>query len=62
MKDLEKNKIITIADYIDKNYSEPLSLKVLSQKFNLNPQYISRFFKENIGVGFQDYLNSLRVR
>lgn len=60
--DLEKNKIIRISDYIDKNYSEPLSLKVLSQKFNLNPQYISRFFKENIGVGFQDYLNSLRVR
>lgn len=59
---LDKNKIIKISEYIDKNYSEQLSLKKLSEKFNLNSQYISRFFKENIGVGFQEYLNSLRVK
>ena len=58
----DKNKIIKISEYIDKNYSEQLNLKVLSDKFHLNSQYISRFFKENVGIGFQEYLNSLRVK
>jgi len=58
----DKNKIIKISEYIDKNYSEQLNLRILSEKFNLNSQYISRFFKENVGVGFQEYLNSLRIK
>ena len=58
----DKNKIIKISEYIEKNYSEQLNLQILSDKFNLNSQYISRFFKENIGLGFQEYLNSLRVK
>lgn len=58
----DNNKIIKISEYIDKNYSNQISLKILSDKFSLNTQYISKFFKENIGIGFQEYLNSLRVK
>lgn len=62
-KNLEENRKITkISDFIETNYAEPISLKILGETFNLNPQYISRFFKKSVGMGFQDYLNSLRVK
>lgn len=56
-----KNKIIKIVEYIDSSFSNSINLQDLSDKFKLNPQYISRFFKEKMGIGFQEYLNNMRL-
>jgi len=55
-------KIITICKkYIDEHYMDDLSLDYMSEKFNLNANYFSTFFKNNTGVKFTDYLQSIRM-
>ena len=38
-----------------------MSLSVLADEFHLNPQYISRLFKNEIGVNFLTYLTNIRM-
>ncbi|NSW91001.1 MAG: helix-turn-helix transcriptional regulator [Firmicutes bacterium] len=51
-----------IIDYINKEYrSSMLSLEVVAEEFNISPGYLSRFFKEQIGFKFIDYVKNLRI-
>ncbi len=51
----------TVMDYCVKNYTHPLSLSLLSEELHLSKYYISHLFSDKLGVGFNDYINSLRV-
>lgn len=54
-----KNNIV---EYVEKNYSNnQLSLDVMAEKFNVTPQYLSRFFKEHVGINYVDYVNELKI-
>ena len=55
-------KVSEIAQYVNDNYSAPLSLSSVSQKFFISQYYLSRTFKETTGFTFIEYLNSIRVR
>lgn len=61
----EKNKnhmIIDIRDYVNENYMHNISLtKICNERF-LNPSFISRKFKEIIGVPFEVYLQNVRIQ
>ena len=48
-------------DYISDNLSEGVTLEFLSAQFNLSAVYISKLFKQEIGVNFIDWLAILRV-
>jgi two-component system response regulator YesN len=50
-----------IRKYIDENYNEDLSLKSLADVFYMNPAYMGRLFKNNMGENFNDYLNKVRI-
>ena len=50
-----------VVGFVDKSYHEPLSLKVISYKFNISAAYLGRMFKEETGIGFSKYLNTLRI-
>lgn len=50
-----------IMDYCNKNYNKPLSLGILSKELHLNKYYISHIISEKLNIGFNDYINSLRV-
>lgn len=50
-----------VESYILKNYSEELSLQLLSMRFNVNNVYLGRLFKEETGQYFNDYLNRIRL-
>ena len=50
-----------IMDYCNKNYNKPLSLGILSKELHLNKYYISHVISEKLNIGFNDYINSLRV-
>jgi YesN/AraC family two-component response regulator len=61
-KDLSGSRIRAIMDFIKTNYNRPdMSITYLSQVFNKNESYISRSFKRHVGMGFLDYLHSLRI-
>ncbi|MBM7582520.1 two-component system response regulator YesN [Caldicoprobacter guelmensis] len=48
--------------YIDENYSAPLTLNMLAQKFNFSPKYISNMIKNKVGYSFIEYLTNLRIK
>ncbi len=57
-----KNTIEKVKDYIDGNYTNAnLSLSDLSVRFNLNEKYLSSLFKENMGLNFSAYVETLRM-
>ena len=51
----------SILDYLDKNYSEPISLSDLATRCYFSPSYISREFKKISGVGIKEYLIKKRI-
>lgn len=50
-----------IKAYICKEYSKDISLQMLSDQFELSPNYISEIFREDGGQNFLDYLIEVRL-
>lgn len=51
-----------IIEYIRENYPNPdLGLDMVARAFDIAPGYLSRFFKEQTGGNFLDFINKLRV-
>ncbi|PEL13561.1 response regulator [Bacillus sp. AFS017336] len=57
----ELNSIEAIANYIQQNYAEEISLQEFSEKFYLSREYISRKFKQIYSVNISDYIVSIRI-
>jgi len=56
------NRLISAAkSYIDANFHRDISLEEVSRATGLSPQYFSRFFKEETGENFIDYLTRVRI-
>lgn len=51
----------TIMNYCNQNYDKPLSLSALANALHLNKYYISHIMSSKLNIGFNDYINSLRV-
>ena len=54
-------RIQTILDYLDSNYSSPISLDEISKVACLQKEYFCHFFKKNMGITYTNYLNDLRL-
>lgn len=57
----KENRLQMISDYIINNYNQPLSLQGLSEQFDLSVPYLSKYIKREIGMGFVQYLNNIRL-
>ena len=58
----ESSQLIKDAkEYIEENYMEKISLTTMAQHLGVSNGYISTKFTENVGCGFVDYLNTVRV-
>ncbi len=57
-----KAKIIKIKHYIDKNYEKIFNLNDISKIVCLSPKYLSRVFKEETGICFNEYKLGVKVR
>lgn len=58
-KHIERLTLIT--NYIKENYNQNLSLDLLSTKFNLSSEYLSRFFIKHTGMTVLNYINAIRL-
>ena len=57
------NKIVEkVVEYVKKNYAREISLSNAAEKNAVSSEHLSRIFKREMGVGFNEYLNSLRLR
>ena len=58
-----RNEMIRyIIDYVEKNYTEKLSLTAISRKYNYTLQHVSTLFKQEVGMNFQEYVQSVRIK
>lgn len=56
-----ENRLQMILDYIINNAHSQLSLQHLSDKFGLSVLYLSKYIKRALGMGFNQYLNNIRL-
>lgn len=69
IREFEDSRKVTLAkvdtqniiDYINENYKESISLDSIASTYNTTPKYISKVFKEKLGVNFVDYLANTRI-
>lgn len=54
------NRIMAITDYIDQNFRRKLLLGEIAEREGLSLSYLSHFFRDALGMSFQDYLNQKR--
>lgn len=55
-------KIERAKKFIEKNYDKMVNLKDVADELCLSPKYFSRLFKEDTGVGFNDYKLKIRTQ
>ncbi|MFG6495740.1 response regulator [Fictibacillus sp. UD] len=58
---LEADTIHQIKQYIVKHSHEDISLEALGRKVGLSPIYISKMFKEKLGINYIDFLTECRI-
>lgn len=58
----ERSLVEQIAEYIDKYYTQPLTLRSLADTFGYSPNYFSALFKRYFTMGVPQYVNYTRVR
>lgn len=50
-----------ICDYIDKHYTESIKLTEMADMVGLSDTYLSKLFKQKKGIGFNQYVNHIRL-
>lgn len=63
MEELEQDKTVLeeILDYVQKNYTQEITLKGTSEQFFINRSHLARIFKIKTGTTFNNYLTELRI-
>lgn len=57
------NKVVQITkEYLEKHYTEDITLENVAAQVNISPQYFSKLIKKNTGFNFIDWLSMMRVR
>lgn len=49
-------------NYINDNFTNNINLESVASYVHLNPQYFSRYFKNNMGINFIEYLSRIRIK
>lgn len=60
-KDKKGSVINRAIEFINKNYNSMLSLDDVSMEVDVTPYYFSRLFKEEMNIGFVEYVAKLRI-
>ena len=55
------DEINAIVNYVERNYQNRISLEEVADYVNLNPQYLSRLVKKELGIGFTHYVTNLKI-
>jgi two-component system response regulator YesN len=50
-----------LLDYINRNYYKDIKLETLAEIFNYNSAYLGKLFKNNTGMFFNTYLDTIRI-
>jgi two-component system response regulator YesN len=56
------NITMKVINFLEENFSKDISLEDAAREVNMSYHYFSKFFKEQVGENFVDYLTNLRIR
>jgi two-component system response regulator YesN len=59
--DIKNKKVRQALQYIREHFSEPISLTSVCDAVVINQSYFSEIFKKEMGIGFNHYLQNLRI-
>ena len=57
----ERPLVAQIAEYIETNYMQSITLESISKLFGYSPNYFSALFKKNFYTGVTQYVNFIRI-
>ncbi|MGL5327865.1 MAG: response regulator transcription factor [Peptostreptococcaceae bacterium] len=57
-----RKEIKKVIEYINQNLDRKLNLEALSKIVNMNESYLSRIFKEELGITISDYIKKIRLQ
>lgn len=60
-RDSASDAVGAVVNYCAQHYTDDLSLATLERELHISRYYISHMFTEKLRIGFNDYVNSLRV-
>lgn len=60
-KQSEEKSVLPAKEYIDRHYSEPITLPFLASLCRMQPTYFSMLFKEQVGQTYIKYINFVRM-
>lgn len=55
-------KVTDIAQYINSNYDQKITLEQVAKQFYISPSYLSRIFTRLTGFHFREYLQVVRIK
>ena len=58
----ENKTVEKVIEYVKKNYMHELSLSEVAEKNAVSTEHLSRVFKKEVGIGFNEYVNNLRLQ
>nr|WP_283248488.1 response regulator transcription factor [Bacillus sp. FJAT-49711] len=61
LQDPSQSNMKKLLAYIEEHYAEPISLTSLADHFHFNPSYLSSYFSNHHGIGFNEYLTQFRI-
>lgn len=57
----DKNLLYKIFDFVETSYNKDCSLEMLSKETAFSYSYLSRYFKNTVGISFNNYVNQYRI-
>lgn len=51
-----------VREFIDKNFSEPLTIEILAEKFYFSANYLRSMFKRHTGITVLEYITEVRLQ
>ncbi|MBQ7926264.1 MAG: helix-turn-helix transcriptional regulator [Lachnospiraceae bacterium] len=55
------DKLKTVIKYVENHYAEPLSIETMAEICGFSQSHFMKFFKNNMGISFIEYLNFYRL-
>lgn len=57
----DKNLLFKIFNFVEASYNKDCSLEMLSKETAFSYSYLSRYFKNTVGISFNSYVNQYRI-
>ena len=57
----KEQRILSIKDYVERNYTSAITLNDMARELDITPQYLATFIRQSLGMTFNQYLYKVRL-